>query len=71
MVLTLSRGARDPVCGMTVDRDRTPYRSVVDGHTVYFCGPGCKAKFDADPDAYLDPAGREAAPLAHAGHHHD
>jgi YHS domain-containing protein len=67
--LTLRRGARDPVCGMTVDR-KTQFSSVVDGHTVYFCGPGCKAKFDADPDAYLDPARRGAAPLAHAGHHH-
>jgi uncharacterized membrane protein YraQ (UPF0718 family) len=66
VALTLRRGARDPVCGMTVDR-KTQYSSVVDGHTVYFCGPGCKSKFDEDPDAYLDPARREAAPLAHAG----
>ena len=62
--------ARDPVCGMTVDRNKTPHRSVVDGRTVYFCGAGCKAKFDADPDVYLDPARRQAAPMAHAGHHH-
>jgi YHS domain-containing protein len=66
MGLTLRRGAKDPVCGMTVDR-KTQFRSVVDGHTVYFCGPGCKSKFDADPDAYVGPAHREAAPLAHAG----
>jgi uncharacterized protein len=45
--LTLRRGARDPMCGMTVDRHKTPHRSVVDGRTVYFCGAGCKAKFDA------------------------
>ena len=70
--LTLRRGARDPVCGMTVDRFKTPHRTVVNGKTVYFCGAGCKAKFDADPDAYLDPLRREALPLAHAGHHgHD
>jgi uncharacterized membrane protein YraQ (UPF0718 family)/YHS domain-containing protein len=67
--LTLRRGAKDPVCGMTVDRDKTPHRSVVGGHTVYFCSAGCKAKFDADPDSYLDPARRQAAPMAHAGHH--
>src|SRR5438552_12592024 len=65
--LTLRRGAKDPVCGMTVDRDKTPHRSTVDGRTVYFCSAGCKQKFDADPDAYLDPAGRAAQPLAHAG----
>jgi YHS domain-containing protein len=67
--LTVRRGARDPVCGMTVDRRRTPHHSVVGGRTVYFCGPGCKRKFEADPDAYLDPARRQAAALAHAGHH--
>jgi uncharacterized protein len=67
--LTLRRGARDPVCGMTVDRSTSEHRSVVDGKTVYFCGAGCKAKFDADPDAYLDPQRREAVAMAHAGHH--
>jgi uncharacterized membrane protein YraQ (UPF0718 family)/YHS domain-containing protein len=44
--LTLRRGARDPVCGMTVDR-RKALRLDVDGHTYYFCGPGCRAKFEA------------------------
>jgi uncharacterized protein len=47
--LTLRRGAKDPVCGMTVDRSRAENFSVVDGHVVYFCGPGCKRKFDVDP----------------------
>jgi YHS domain-containing protein len=37
------------VCGMTVDRSRAENFSVVDGHVVYFCGPGCKRKFDVDP----------------------
>ncbi|TML24484.1 MAG: YHS domain-containing protein [Actinobacteria bacterium] len=67
--LTVRRGAKDPVCGMTVDRHKTPHRSVAGGRTVYFCGAGCKAKFDADPDAYLDPSRREAVP-AHGGHDH-
>jgi len=69
--LTLRRGARDPVCGMTVDRHKTPFRSEYAGKTVYFCSAGCKERFDAEPERYLD--GREAAPLAHAGehgHHH-
>ena len=68
VALTLQRGAKDPVCGMTVDRRKTQFRSVDGGRTVYFCGPGCKSKFDADPDTYLDPARREAGPLAHARH---
>ena len=69
LALTLRRGARDPVCRMTVDRFKTAHRSVVNGKTVYFCGAGCKAKFDADPDGYLDPLKRQALPLAHAGRH--
>jgi uncharacterized protein len=58
--LTVRRGARDPVCGMTVDRSKTPYRSEYKGRTVYFCSAGCKASFDAGPERYIDPAGREA-----------
>jgi uncharacterized protein len=46
VALTLRRGARDPVCGMTVDR-RKALTLDVDGHTYYFCGPGCRAKFEA------------------------
>jgi uncharacterized protein len=66
--LTLRRGARDPVCGMTVDRHKTPHRSIVGARTVFFCSAGCKAKFDVDPDTYI---GRRAeTTLAHAGHGH-
>ena len=65
--LTLRRGAKDPVCGMTVDRGKTPHRSEFDGATVYFCGAHCKKRFDAAPEQYVD--GRAAAPLAHAGEH--
>ena len=39
VALTLRRGARDPVCGMTVDR-RKALTLEVDGQTYYFCGPG-------------------------------
>jgi uncharacterized membrane protein YraQ (UPF0718 family)/YHS domain-containing protein len=38
--LTVRRGATDPTCGMTVDRDRAVTRQV-DGRTVYFCSEGC------------------------------
>jgi uncharacterized membrane protein YraQ (UPF0718 family) len=49
--LTMRRGARDPVCGMTVDRrkaEATEHR----GKRYFFCGPGCRAKFEADPEQY-------------------
>jgi hypothetical protein len=45
--LTFRRGAKDPVCGMTVDRHAGGPTSVVGRKVMYFCGPGCKAKFDA------------------------
>jgi uncharacterized protein len=62
--LTLRRGARDPVCGMTVDRS-TALTSEWRGQTYYFCGAGCKSRFEADPETFLDPK-REPA---HAHHH--
>jgi uncharacterized membrane protein YraQ (UPF0718 family)/YHS domain-containing protein len=46
--LTIRRGARDPVCGMTVS-STSAFRSEWNGTAYYFCGPGCKARFDADP----------------------
>jgi uncharacterized protein len=65
--LTLRRGARDPVCGMTVDRSKA-LKSEFRGRGFYFCGPGCKAKFEATPEGYLDTEGRAEAALAHSGH---
>jgi YHS domain-containing protein len=37
---------------MTVDR-KTAFSSEWNGKTYYFCGPGCKARFEADPERYL------------------
>jgi uncharacterized protein len=62
--LTLRRGEQDPVCGMTVDR-KTPFTSEWKGRAYYFCGAGCKERFDADPESYLQPSRRPA----HAHHH--
>jgi uncharacterized membrane protein YraQ (UPF0718 family)/YHS domain-containing protein len=69
--LTLRHGAKDPVCGMSVDSHKTPHRSVHDGATFYFCSAHCKKRFDTDPERSVE--AREAAPLTHAGghaHHH-
>jgi len=68
--LTLRRGARDPVCGMTVDRHAGKPTATYLGRTYYFCGEGCKAKFDADPERYVDATGRQAVALQHAGREH-
>jgi len=50
--LTMRRGVRDPVCGMTVDRGRA-VSTEWNGTTYYFCGPGCQARFEADPERYV------------------
>jgi uncharacterized protein len=42
--LTVRRGATDPVCGMTVDRDKA-VTAQVDGRTVFFCSQGCRDAF--------------------------
>lgn len=43
----------DPVCGMSVDRTRARETFEHGGVTHYFCGPGCRQKFAADPDRWL------------------
>src|SRR3954454_7316521 len=65
--LTLRRGAKDPVCGMTVDRRAGKPTSTYEGRTYYFCSEGCKAKFDAEPARYVEAIGRQAVALEHAG----
>ncbi|HNV94508.1 MAG: YHS domain protein [Candidatus Methanofastidiosum methylothiophilum] len=45
--------AIDPVCKMTVDEKNAKFKSNYNGKIYYFCAPGCKKAFDADPDKYL------------------
>jgi len=46
--------ATDPVCGMTVAvSDASLYLSH-DGGMWYFCGPGCRQAFAADPAHYME-----------------
>jgi uncharacterized membrane protein YraQ (UPF0718 family) len=65
--LTVRRRAHDPVCGMAVDRGNA--LSLDHGGTrYYFCGPGCRDRFAADPERYLS-GGPARAEHAHAHHH--
>ena len=44
-----------PICKMEVEHARARANGLTsehDGETVYFCNPGCKEKFDADPSAW-------------------
>ena len=43
----------DPVCGMTVEESTAPAKTEYGGRTYYFCAPGCKRRFDADPETVL------------------
>jgi len=45
--------AKDPICGMEVDEANARITSVYRGHKYYFCAPGCKRKFDSDPQRWL------------------
>ncbi len=42
----------DPVCGMKVDDQNAAGQSTYQGTTYYFCGQGCKKKFDQSPEQY-------------------
>ncbi|HSG06296.1 MAG TPA: YHS domain-containing protein [Nitrospiria bacterium] len=44
----------DPVCKMTVEEDQAAAKSDYQGTTYYFCAPGCKEKFDAEPGKYVE-----------------
>jgi Cu+-exporting ATPase len=63
-----SPSAVDPVCGMTVDTER-PGGGTFDfeATTYYFCSPGCRERFAADPARWLmrGPGGMAAPVTLH------
>jgi Cu+-exporting ATPase len=50
----------DPVCGMSVDPQTSKHRFDHHGATYHFCSAGCRTKFAASPQSYLD---KSKAPL--------
>src|SRR6266853_141903 len=52
---------RYPVCGMSVDPAKSPHRFDYRGETYHFCSAGCRTKFAADPQTYLDETTPKAA----------
>ena len=48
---------KDPVCGMTIEKESASGSSEYEGKTYYFCSPGCLEKFEQAPQAYV---GKEA-----------
>ncbi len=47
----------DPVCGMTVDPDKTDLLFVFQGDNYYFCAERCRIAFENKPLKYLKPKG--------------
>ena len=46
--------AIDPVCGMTVEVAGARHVAGYGGKDYYFCCPGCKRAFEAEPEKYVD-----------------
>jgi Cu+-exporting ATPase len=59
---------KDPVCGMNVNPAKAAGSVEHHGKTYHFCSKGCVAKFQADPEKYVDPnfkpGGMSHAPVA-------
>ena len=59
-----SQSTQDPVCGMSVDRDKSlssGYKETYRGETYVFCSDKCHKKFVQDPAKYADDRLRSAA----------
>jgi uncharacterized membrane protein YraQ (UPF0718 family) len=54
--LTVRRGATDPVCGMTVDRDRA-----LRAHDQFFCSEDCRARYVPEAATSREPLGNVRA----------
>ena len=44
---------KDPACGVEVDEKITSYKSIHDNKVYYFCCAPCKARFDKNPEQYV------------------
>ena len=44
---------RDPVCGMMIEPQDAVSSQEYKGQTYYFCNPGCKRKFDQNPQQFV------------------
>ncbi|WP_041803085.1 heavy metal translocating P-type ATPase [Rhodopseudomonas palustris] len=59
--------AIDPVCGMNVDTSAGKPQFDYHGTTYHFCCNGCRSKFAADPESYLDKSKAKPQPAAPEG----
>jgi YHS domain-containing protein len=59
---------KDPVCGMTVDTQKSAAASVYRGKTYHFCSTSCRDKFDREPEKYAGASAHDGH--QQGGHHH-
>lgn len=50
--MKIAADVKDPVCGMDVETATAAGHTDYNGQTYYFCGSGCKQKFDLNPEQY-------------------
>jgi Cu+-exporting ATPase len=49
----MAEKVKDLVCGMEFDREEASATFEHKGKTYYFCNPGCKERFAADPEKHI------------------
>lgn len=59
---------KDPICGMTVDPQKSSFASAYRGKTFHFCSASCRDKFEREPEKFAGSAALEEQPQG--GHHH-
>lgn len=50
----MSERIKDLVCGMEIEKDTAEGPVEHMGKKFYFCGAGCKEKFEKEPMRYMD-----------------
>lgn len=49
----MAETVKDPVCGMTIDKDKAVVTAQYKGQTYYLCGAACKKQFEKNPEKYV------------------
>ena len=65
---TTDKETKDPVCGMTVDRQKSTAASAYRGKTYHFCSASCRDKFEQAPEKYA--VNTAQGEQQQGGHHH-
>lgn len=60
--------AKDLVCDMDVDEKTAKWTTTYQGKTYYFCAPGCKKEFEANPQKYVGGSAGHSSGGCNCGH---